>query len=317
MKVEALFESKGGAAFFASLACFMWGSAFAAVKNGYRLFRIESGEVFSILTFAGLRFLLGGILVLALAPLFGHRHLAVRRSLHPEVFAYALFATSAMYYFYYNGLCKGTGLRSSMINACAAFVTVILAHFLCRDDKWNKRKGVSVLMAFVGLLLLHAEGLWGGAAPFRFEAEGFMVISSVMVALSSLWNKRLLCRYTPFALAHVQLFYGGAVLLLLGLWGGGSLRTERGEEAAALILMLWLALISGLSFSLWSLLLSYHSASRMDMFRCLIPIFATLSSYALLGEEFFTPAKLTALALIASALLVLHSRLGKREAQSC
>ena len=42
----------------------LWGSAFPFIKLGYRLFSIDSGNTASIFCFAGVRFMLGSVLVL-------------------------------------------------------------------------------------------------------------------------------------------------------------------------------------------------------------------------------------------------------------
>ncbi len=42
----------------------LWGSAFPFIKMGYRLFAIETADTASILCFAGVRFMLGSVLVL-------------------------------------------------------------------------------------------------------------------------------------------------------------------------------------------------------------------------------------------------------------
>lgn len=51
--------------FLAGVCCFLWGSATPAIKTGYRLFQIDSADTSSILLFAGTRFFLAGILVIA------------------------------------------------------------------------------------------------------------------------------------------------------------------------------------------------------------------------------------------------------------
>ena len=51
--------------FLAGVCCFLWGSATPAIKTGYRLFQIDSTDTSSILLFAGTRFFLAGILVIA------------------------------------------------------------------------------------------------------------------------------------------------------------------------------------------------------------------------------------------------------------
>lgn len=53
----------------AALCCLLWGSAYPAIKNGYALFDIAADDIPSKLVFAGYRFILAGLGVLAIAAL--------------------------------------------------------------------------------------------------------------------------------------------------------------------------------------------------------------------------------------------------------
>ena len=53
----------------ALLCCLLWGSAVPAVKIGYSLFAIAPGDTPSLMLFAGVRFFLSGLILLALSAL--------------------------------------------------------------------------------------------------------------------------------------------------------------------------------------------------------------------------------------------------------
>ena len=50
----------------AIICTLLWGSAFPGVKIGYKLFSITSGDIPSYILFAGIRFLIAGIITLVL-----------------------------------------------------------------------------------------------------------------------------------------------------------------------------------------------------------------------------------------------------------
>ena len=67
-RAEWLDKIFGTPVFAVLLAIFcnvLWGSAFPFIKLGYRLFSIETNNTASIFCFAGVRFMLGSLLVLA------------------------------------------------------------------------------------------------------------------------------------------------------------------------------------------------------------------------------------------------------------
>ena len=236
----------------------------------------------------------------------------VKSSLKGELFSYAIFATTAMYFFYYIGVSHASGLNSSMINSCAAFVSVFLAHFFFKNDRLNIQKIIAVAIAFVGLYILNVSGSSGDSSSssnFTFMGEGFMAISTVMVSLSSIWNKKLLDKYDPFLIAYAQLFYGGLCMIFLSLALGGKINIGPNNLPEFLVCLLWLSLISCTAFSIWSMILKFHPASKMEMYRCTIPIFSAIASYILLGEEIFTYKKILAIGLLVFSLVLLNLKL--------
>jgi len=55
----------------ALFCCLLWGSSFPAIKNGYALFGIAPADVASKLVFAGWRFAIAGVSLVAYAALSG------------------------------------------------------------------------------------------------------------------------------------------------------------------------------------------------------------------------------------------------------
>lgn len=49
---------------FALICCALWGSAFPCIKIGYRMFAIGGNDTASQILFAGIRFLLAGLMVI-------------------------------------------------------------------------------------------------------------------------------------------------------------------------------------------------------------------------------------------------------------
>ena len=64
-KLDAIFGTPLFAVRLAIGCNVLWDSAFPFIKMGYRLFAIETSDTASILCFAGVRFMLGSLLVLA------------------------------------------------------------------------------------------------------------------------------------------------------------------------------------------------------------------------------------------------------------
>lgn len=109
-----------------------------------------------------------------------------------------------------------------------------------------------------------------------------------------------------------QLVFGSLVMLLIGFLMGGRLE---GWTAASLLLLVYLAAISSVAFTIWSKLLQYNPVSRVTIFGFSIPVFGICYSAVLLHEQAFTLRNLAALCLVCVGILIVN-RPGKPAEQA-
>lgn len=280
----------------AVVCCALWGSAFPCVKIGYEMFRVDTGHTASILLFAGLRFTLAGILAVAIGSL------AARRALVPKggrawrhILVLSLLQTVAQYFLFYIGLAHTTGVRASIIGAANAFAALLVAALLFRQEKLTARKCLGCLVGFAGVVLVNLDGgaLSGG---FRLTGEGFVLLSTVAYAFSSVCLKRYSGGDDPVLLSGWQFILGGCVMAMAGAAGGGTVSPA---SAPALLMLLYLGCISAVAYSLWGVLLKHNPVSRVTVFSFMTPVFGVLLSALLLDESG------SALGVVSLAALVL------------
>ena len=60
-----IFSNKVTAVLLAVIVSILWGTLFPMIKIGYKVFEIDNTEVASILLFAGVRFLISGLILVA------------------------------------------------------------------------------------------------------------------------------------------------------------------------------------------------------------------------------------------------------------
>ena len=68
----------------------------------------------------------------------------------------------------------------------------------------------------------------------------------------------------------------------------------------------YLVLLSAVAFSLWTTLLKYNPAGRVAVFNFLIPLFGTVLSVLLLGEDTLQPRILGALVLVCAGIALVN-----------
>ena len=84
----------------AMLCCFLWGSAFPCIKIGYKLWEINSLDTASQILFAGMRFLLAGILAIVLGSMLERRFLKPEQGAVGKILWLSLLQTVAQYMFF-------------------------------------------------------------------------------------------------------------------------------------------------------------------------------------------------------------------------
>lgn len=287
----------------AGFSCLLWGSAYPSIKHGYALLGIAPGDIGSQLVFAGVRFTLAGLVLLAGLALRGAASVtATLRAEAGPLFLLGLTLTALHYLFFYIGLAHTTGVKGSIVVGSSTFFSVLLAHFLYANDRLNRRRLFGCLTGFAGVVLVN---LRGGTLDldFTLKGEGFVAIAAFLLSASSIYGKRLSQRMNVVAMTGHQLTIGGILLLGTGFLLGGSLGHLSPE---AIGLLAYMILLSSVAFALWSLLLKHNRVGRVAVYSFLIPVFGALLSALFLGERILDPRYLIALGLVCAGIWTVH-----------
>ncbi|RJF92659.1 DMT family transporter [Noviherbaspirillum saxi] len=282
----------------ATLCCLLWGSSYPAIKNGYALFGIAQADIPGKLVFAGYRFVLAGLLLLAIAIATGKPAFGLNLRKIGQLSLLGLTQTAIQYVFFYVGLAYTTGVRGSILNATTAFFSVLLAHFIFHNDKVSARKALGCLTGFAGVLVVNfGQGLLD--FEFTLLGEGFIVIAAFILSAASIYGKRLSQDMDVMVMTGWQLAIGGIFLLFAGLAFGGTLSNFTPISTALLV---YLAVLSSAAFGMWSLLLKYNPVGMISIFNFLVPIFGTALSALFLNESILEWKNLLALLLVCGGI---------------
>ena len=295
--MEKYYQNTAVRTVLALVCCALWGSAFPCIKIGYEMFHIEGAG--SQILFAGYRFFLAGIFAYAAACITERRLVTIKRSSVPYVFGQGILQTTIQYVCFYIGLAHTTGAKGSVINASNAFFSIIMAHFFMKSEKMTWRKGLGCLVGFAGVVVINmAPGAWGSG--FALNGEFLVLLCSFAYGTSSVTLKLISDRETPTAITAFQLLFGGGVLILIGLVSGGSVY---GFHMKSTLLLVYMALLSTVSFSLWAALLKYNPVGKVSIFGFSIPVFGVALSAVFLHERIVSVQNLAALVLVSLSLI--------------
>lgn len=291
-------------ALLAFICCFLWGSAIPMIKTGYSLINITNDDSASQILFAGTRFTLAGIMVIVIGSILQKKPMFPTKSTFKYAPFLCLFQTVGQYFFFYIGVAHTTGVTGSILNATGTFFSILIACLIFRQEKLKFNKIAGCVIGFAGVLLINISGgdtLFG----FTFLGEGFMIISTLMSALSSVLIKQFSSKENPIALSGYQFFIGGIILMISGTIMGGKLN---GMNVQAFAVLLYLAMVSAVAYTLWSILLKHNPVSRIAIFGFMNPVCGVFLSAFILGEtsQAFRYQSLLALILVSIGIYVVN-----------
>lgn len=294
-------------AYFGALVCVaFWGTAFPIIKLGYRELSISGSDIASKLLFAGERFTLAGIMVFVFGLIFYRKPPIVKRKELMPVAFLGIVQTALQYLFAYIGVGFTTASNTSVITGTVSIISVLLAALFFKDDKFNIFKTIGCAAGFAGIICVNFFDF--SLSPITFLGDFIVLLSAFSGAFGNIITKKISEGKNPTAVTAFQLFIGGVILLIVGLVLGG--RTF--FNCNSVLILLWLSFVSSVSFLLWTALLKYHPVSRITIFTMLVPIFGTVWSFILLGEDIMRAENLISLLLISLGIVFVNIKDNKK-----
>lgn len=286
----------------------LWGSAIPVIKIGYEAYEIEGNDVASKLLFAGIRFFLAGLIVVVYDCILKKRIVVPQKDEWGGILRLSAVQTVLEYIFFYLSLTYLSGVKGSILNSIGNFFAVILAHFAFKNDRLNLKKVIGCILGFGGVVLCCFEE--GMDFSFKFQGDGFILIAAFCFALGSVITKKVTVRSESVMVTGYQLGIGGVVLMIIGIVMGGHIKVP---TVSAVMIMIYLALLSSVAFSLWALLLKHNPVGKISIYCFLNPVFGVIFSGVLLGENILNIRSLVSLILVSLGIYIVNATIVKKK----
>lgn len=244
------------------------------------MMQITAADTAEQILYAGYRFALAGLLVILFGSIGKRKLLLPKKEAWGKITILSMFQTVSQYVFFYIGLAHTTGVKSSIIIGTNAFVAILVASLLFHEEKLTAKKVIGCVIGFVGVALVTFNGS-GVDMNMHVNGEGFMFLSTVAYAFSSVCFKRYAKKLDAFLLSGYQFLLGGILMGIAGYLAGGRLH---GFDLPAILLLIYLALIAAVAYTLWGILLKYNPISRVSVFGFMNPVIGVILSAILLDE---------------------------------
>ena len=274
----------------ACVCCLLWGSAIPLIKTGYRLMQVDSADTASQIVFAGVRFAL----------------MIPDRTILKYAVPVCLAQTVCQYFFFYIGVAHTSGVKGAIITGLGNFIAILLSCFIFRKERMTGRKMIGCILGFAGVVVIN---LMGNSLDvgFKLTGEGFILIAQFSYGMSTVLINIFSRKVSPVILSGTQFTMGGIVLFLIGKIMGGHLGVV---NAAGIGIIFYLAMVSAVAYTLWSVLLAWNDVSRVAIFGFVNPLFSVILSALVLGEvrQAFNLGSLIALFLVCVGIYVVNRK---------
>lgn len=260
----------------AILACLLWSTVFFVIK--YEL------SYMSPLNFAGLRFMLAGLLLLPVVGNLRNYFIALSKNIK-HVFLVSLLQTFLLYGTFFIGISMVRGAQTAIIIGASPIVTAILAHFLMHNDKMSLRKILYLSIGLLGIFFISlSSNPWQTSGLKELLGMSILLLGTVVSSLGNITVAKKHKDINPVILNSAQMFLGGLGLFIVSIFIEG-LPDLFDLPFIFYSGFLWVSFVSAAAFSIWFYLLGKVKVSKINMWKFLIPLFGALFSWLILPTE--------------------------------
>lgn len=279
----------------------LWGSLYPFIKIGYSAFKVDSSDIPSIMLFAGFRFAVCGIILIAACSVKDKKFEIPKKSNFKWIIWGAFISIILHYAFTYIALSLGEGSKSAIIKQTGFLFLSCFAFIFDKTDSFSLRKLIAGILGFAGIIITGADGT---GLVFGL-GDALLILASACAAIGTVVAKRATQTIAPAKFVAYTQFIGGIFLISVGAILGGRLTHI---DLSAISVLTYICIASIAAYVIWNTLLKNANMSMLSVIKFAEPLFACLFGAILLGEDIFKWQYLTALLLISAGIAIINKR---------
>lgn len=275
----------------------LWGSLFPFIKIGYQAFQISSNSIPDILMFAGLRFVVSGLLVCGYSLFRREKMAAPQKKQIGNIVIVGLFSIVLHYAFTYIGISTTDSSETALIKQLGVLLYVCFAFLFFKDEKFSVLKILGAIIGFCGIIAINynPDGI-------HFSSGDILIVfASFCTVISNVITKKTVSGNSPFWVTGISQLSGGCILLITALCLGAKFPVF---TLPSTLVFAYICAASIAGYTLWYYVLSKDSLSKMFIVKLSEPLFACVFGALLLGENILKIQYLIAFILIAVGIIL-------------
>ncbi len=285
-----LLKNKKIVSLAALFCCALWGISTPIVKLGYNY--IDATDVAALILWAGLQFVLAGILIILFLSLVSKKVVLPQAQSIKGIAIISMLQTVLQYTLLYIGLSNTTSVKGSILKCTDVFFIMLISSLIFRQERLTATKVISCIIGFAGIVVVNLNGL---TFSMNLSGDAVVLLAIIFYSFSIVLIKKYTAKENPVTLCGYQMLLGGLVMVLIGAVSGGVFNI-----LPMMPMILCLAVFYAVSYSLWTVLLKNNPVSRVSIHSFTTPIFGVVFSGIILNEK----SNISTLNLIISLVLV-------------
>ncbi|MBT4424982.1 DMT family transporter [Candidatus Bathyarchaeota archaeon] len=280
-----------------TLTTAFWGGSFVAGKIALR--------EFPPMTLTFFRFLIATTVILPYMWYTDETRVPNREDI-PVLFGLGFLGVSGYFTFQFTSLLYTSAGNSATINALIPLTASVLATFMT-EERLNARKVALIFLAFSGVMLTATGGDIDILMSLEFnKGDLIMILAMLCFSVYGIYSRKMTTKYTPILVTAYIFLFGLIQITPLMLMEGvfGEVLSYSWEAWAAVAFMAFFSSVLGYMFQQSAI--QKLGINRTMLFFNLVPLFAILFAYLILGDP-VTPVNLISAGIITTAVL-LNSR---------
>jgi len=278
----------------------LWGSSFLAIDVGL--------AYFPPLLFAGLRYAVVGVVVLAIAALVVQRWYPQSLADVGSVLIAGAFMIAGHHAFLYLGMEQVPSAVAAIVVSLSPALTAVFASALLPDSELTALQIAGLLVGLAGVVVISDIGV-GTVADANLLGIGLVVLATVSFAFGSVATRPLRTDLSAVAFQGWAMLFGSGLLGVTGYATGESVETIVWTPLSLASLTFLVVGPGIVAFSIYFSLLDRIGPTESNLIVYLEPVVATALGWAVLGEVIDSATVAGFLAILAGFLLVKHRSL--------
>ena len=289
----------------------LWGSAFPAIKAIYSEWTVLGIEpdMPNRLLLAGVRFMLGGAVLLLLAK---HPIQELKQTSKWRLFGFACAQTYVQYVMFYTALAISSAVLGGLLVGSGSIWWLLLAPLLLKTPWPTRWQWAFIALGASGVVFAVYRPGAGSGQPVLGGV--LFCLCTLSGSLGLIMLQKILKTMGAKAATGYGLFLGGVMFMLSGISAWPELMTLFTPKV--MWLTAYLAFVSALGFGLWNHLTSLFPVNLLAGYRFLVPVCAVVESSLMVSGESPGMGIWIGGVLVIAALVGLQSSKGSEEVRA-